>query len=211
MYSKETELYKKRLKLTSRQKQILVGSLLGDAHIEIPYRPNVGRLKIEHSYKQKDYVDWLYNEFKEWVRTPPNKRTKTSWDKKQINYCFTTYTHNELGVFAQRFYKNKLKIIPKNLETDLTPLSLAIWYMDDGSVKSSRHKGIFLNTQAFSLRDIGRLQQVLKKRFSIDSSTRKDKNGMQIYISSNSAERFIGAIKPYVIISMVYKIPKILR
>jgi len=34
MYSKEIENQKKRLKLTKRQKEILVGKILGDGHLE---------------------------------------------------------------------------------------------------------------------------------------------------------------------------------
>ena len=37
--------------------------------------------------------------------------------------------------------------MPHDIDQDITELSLAVWYMDDGSVKSDRHKAIYLNTQ----------------------------------------------------------------
>jgi len=211
MRSRATEKYKETLSLTSRQKQILVGSLLGDAHLESRYKLGSATLRIEHSYKQKEYVDWLYSEFKKWVRTSPRKRTRWSWDKKQDKYLFMTYWHKILGEFREMFYRNGRKIIPEDLEFYLTPLSLAVWFMDDGSIKSRKHKGMFLNTQAFSLSDVKRLQRILKNKFLIESATKKDKNGLQIYIPGKNAENFIGLIRSYIISSMEYKIPRPLR
>jgi len=57
MRSKVIEEYKSRLSLSKRQKEILIGLILGDGHLEKLYTPILGRLKVEHSYKQKDYVD----------------------------------------------------------------------------------------------------------------------------------------------------------
>lgn len=211
MRSREIEGYKKTLSLNSEQKQILVGSLLGDAHLESRYVLGCATLRIEHSYKQKDYVDWLYDKFRNWVRTPPQKRVRRSWGKQQEKYGFITYGHRILGKFRDMFYKNRIKIIPKDIELYLSPLSLAVWFMDDGSIKSSKHRGMFLNTQTFSYSDIERLRKTLKHKFLTETVTKKDKNGLQIYILGKSAEGFIRLIRPYIISTMEYKIPRLLR
>ena len=83
--------------------------------------------------------------------------------------------------------------------------------MDDGSIKSKRHRGVFLNTQGFKENDIKKLQKILKNKFGVDSKTRTEKNGKQIYLGGKSGERFIGIINPYIISSMKYKIPRVLR
>lgn len=211
MRSKEIEEYKSGLSLSKRQKEILIGLILGDGHLEKLYTPTLGRLKVEHSYKQKDYVDWLYEEFRNWVRSKPKSKRKKVWNKTYLNYGFLTYGHRILGEFQERFYRNRKKIVPKELEKDITPLGLAIWFMDDGSIKSRRHKGLFLNTQDFKKGDVRKLQKILKNKFGIPSSTRKDEKGEQIYLGGKSAEKFIGIIKPYIIPSMEYKIPRVLR
>lgn len=211
MRSKEIEKYKSRLSLSKRQKEILIGSLLGDAHLEKLYTPELGRLKIEHSYKQKDYVDWFYKEFRVWVRSKPKSKRKKVWNKIYWNYGFLTYGHGLLGKFQEKFYRRRKKIVPNDLEKDITPLGLAVWYMDDGSIKSRRHKGLFLNTQGFTKNGVQKLQRMLKNRFGLSSSTRKDEKGEQIYLGGESAEKFIGIIKPYIIPSMEYKIPRALR
>ena len=66
MNTKEIKNYKEKLKLTRRQREIIVGKLLGDGHLESMNNGRTYRLKIEHSLKQKEYVDWFYQEFEEW-------------------------------------------------------------------------------------------------------------------------------------------------
>jgi len=211
MRSKEIEEYKNKLSLSKRQKEILIGLILGDGHVEKLYTPTLGRLKVEHSYKQKDYVDWLYEEFRNWVRTKPRMRNIRAFGKVWQRYEFCTYGHQLLGEFQEKFYERKKKIVPSDLEKDMTPLGLAVWFMDDGSIKSRRHKGFFLNVQDFKKRDVRRLQKMLKNKFGISSSTRKDEKGEQIYLGGKRAEKFIEIIKSYIIPSMKYKIPRVLR
>jgi len=127
-----------------------------------------------------------------------------------LSYYFSTYSHKLLGYFHKIFYRGKTKTIPANISDLLSPLALAVWYMDDGSTKSKRHKGVFLNTQAFSNKDLYLTRGALLKRFHISSTLRKEKNGYQIYLGSSSGESFIKIIKPFLLPSMLYKIPKVL-
>ena len=211
MLSKKIEEYKNGLFFSKRQKEILIGLLLGDGHLEKPYNSMTGRLKVEHSYKQKDYTDWLYKEFKNWVRSKPKIRELVVWGKARKNYRFCTYSHKILGALSGRFYGGERKNIPKDLEKKNKPFGLEGLYMDDGSIKSKRHRGVFLNTQGFKENDIKKLQKILKNKFGVDSKTRTEKNGKQIYLGGKSGERFIGIINPYIISSMKYKIPRVLR
>ena len=205
------ENYKTTLSLTKRQEEILIGTILGDVHLEKLYTPELSRLKVEHSYKQKDYVNWLYSEFKNWVRTEPKSKIKNVWGKIHTNYGFCTYGHRLLGNFQKEFYQEKKKIIPADLIKGITPLVLAVWYMDDGSIKSSKHKGVFLNTQSFNKEGVGELQNILKNKFGVMTTTRTVPGGKQIYLGGKSGEKFIEIIHPYIIPSLKYKIPRVLR
>ena len=211
MRSRIIEEYKNKLSLTDRQKEILIGTILGDGHLEKLYTPESARLKIEHSYKQKEYVDWFYDEFKSWIRTKPKQKIKKVFGKIHKNYGFCTYGHRLLGNFQKNFYVEKKKVVPENLLENIAPLSLAVWYMDDGSIKSNKHKGVFLNTQGFNGKDVKTLQGILENKFGIASSIRKDETGEQIYLGGNSGEKFIKIIEPLIIPSMKYKIPRVLR
>lgn len=56
--------------LTEAQKSIIVGMLLGDGSLR---RKTNTILKVNHSHKQKEYVDWLYNKLEKLVLTPSQK------------------------------------------------------------------------------------------------------------------------------------------
>lgn len=47
--------------LTQRQREILIGTLLGDAHLE--KNGEYTRVRIDHYEKHKEYIFWLAQEF----------------------------------------------------------------------------------------------------------------------------------------------------
>lgn len=206
MRSNLVENYKKKLKLTQRQRQIIIGKLLGDGHLETQNKGRTYRLKIEHSIKQKEYVDWLYQEFKEWVLTPPQMKKQEVDGKIYKKYWFNTVSHGSLRFYAQQFYSGKKKIVPKLIHRWLTPMSLAVWFMDDGSIKSKYHRARIINTQGFTKKEIQRLIDVIKNKYSVQCKLRKQKEGYQIMILAESIDRFVRLIKKFVHPSMTYKI-----
>ena len=131
--------------LNQVQISVLIGSLLGDGTL----RKALGKLnalfEVNHTFKQKVYVDWKYEQYKLLVLTPPKARPGNG---KRIAYRFTTQSLPVFTQFYKRFYVNKRKIIPSGLQLD--PLALAVWFMDDGSKSRSSY---YLNTQQFSLED----------------------------------------------------------
>lgn len=201
MYSKEIEVYKKKLKLRRIQREVLVGILLGDAHLETQNRGRTYRLKIEQSFKHRNYVEHLYEIFKAWVLTPP----KIKMHNRKI--YFQTVSHGAFRFYAHQFYRDKKKKVPKLVHRWLTPRAVAYWFMDDGSIKSRQSKGVIFNTQGFSRDDVKRLIDVLSEKFGLESKLRKQKEGFQIYVSGKSYEKFCKIVLPYIIEDMKYKIP----
>lgn len=213
MRSKEIEDFAHRLKPSEVQKDVLVGTLLGDGHLETQNQGRTYRLKIEHSIQQQDYVNWLYDVFQDWVRTPPVIRSRAVTFRGNTKVYqrtgFTTVSSGSLRFYAGQFYQDKTKVVPKLIYRWLTPRAMAVWYMDDGSIKSNQHRTVLLNTHSFSDHDLNRLQGVLKDRYAIKSSIRKQKDGNQLYLTSETVDLFLSLIKPYMIESMEYKLPKV--
>lgn len=207
MRSKEIESYKQKLKLSDNQREILVGTLLGDAHLESRDAGRTYRIKIEQSERHKDYVEHLYREFAEWVRTPPQAKSKERNRKGTVNWWFQTLSHSAFRFYAQQFYRNDKKYVPKLIHRWLTPKALAYWFMDDGSIKSKQSKALVLNTQCFELREVEHLCRVLKDKFLLDAKPRVQRDGYQIFISGRSYERLHELIGSYVVPSMQYKLP----
>jgi len=209
MHSNKIEKYKEKLHLSERQKEILRSLMLGDGHLQSPYRPEIARLQIEYRHAHKEYTDWLYKEFHEWVLTKPKIKSQIVKGKLYQKYYFNTLCHKEIAKIWKKWYWHKKKVLAKDDVKKITPLGLAIWFMDDGSIKSKRHKSFYLNVQDFTEKEVGFPQKLLKKKFGIESSTKlvkRVKTGFQIYISQESAEKFKTTIEPYVLDIMRYKL-----
>jgi len=113
--------------------------------------------------------------------------------------------------YYQLFYPKGKKIIPKSIDSILiSPLTLAVWYMDDGSRKPYG-KGAFLHTQSFSLEDQRKLIKVLKKNFSIiaklsSAGLWKGKRLFRLYITAGSFLNFRNLVLPYILPTFEYKV-----
>lgn len=208
MNTHEIKILKSKIELIPRQRELMVGLLLGDGHLETQNQGRTYRLKIEHSWRQKEYVDWLWGEFQTLTRTPPQQKMQTVNGELYKKYWFNTLSISPFRFYAQQFYQNGKKIVPKQIDRWLTPLALAIWYMDDGSIKSKAHKTVFLNTQGFDKGSIQRLQGALEKKFGIKTCLRKQTDGVQIYVLSETVDIFRECIGPWIHPSMRYKLPK---
>lgn len=205
MNTLELRKQKALLRMTERQRQILIGMLLGDAHLERQRGARNARLKIEHSVKQSAYVDWKYAEWREWVRTPPKARVRRNrLGTCSTNIGFTTLSHVELEEFRLRFYWNHRKVVPRDLE--LTPVSMAVWFMDDGSRKSSQCRGLYLNTQSFTLGETELLQRVIRRDVGVETTMRKQRDGLQIYVPAPSASVMSAFVANEILPSMRYKL-----
>lgn len=217
MHSKRIEEYKKTLHLNDFQRELIVGKLLGDGHLETADKGKTYRLKIEHSVKQKDYVDWLYEQFKAWTGQAPKGRSRRvrmpqGTYAMSESYGFTTYAHSAFRFYAQQFYGTSgKKIIPKLIRKLLIPTALAIWYLDDGSFKSEHHRTFIIHAHGYEKKDLQRVQDALEK-LSVKSSLHRQNRTTgiywRIYILSESADCFAQMIREIVnsVPSMSYKL-----
>jgi recombination protein RecA len=192
--------------ITARQKQIIVGKLLGDGHLETQTRGRTYRLKIEHSYHQRKYVNWLYVQLKQLTVSPPRIKYQEIGCKTYMKYWFNTRNSPSLRFYAQQFYRNGRKVIPRLISRWLTPISLAVWFMDDGSVKSHQCRGKIINTQSFDETSLRRLQKALEANFGLRTKLRRQKEGKQIYVPAKEVDKLRRIINPNLIPSMKYKL-----
>ena len=213
MNSREIRSISESVRLTDRQREIITGLLLGDGHLETQNRGRTFRLKVEHSKHQKDYVDWLYQQLNNMVLTPPQSKLQTVAGKVYEKYWFSTISSGALRFYAQQFYQNKHKILPKLIHKWLSPLAITVWFMDDGSLKSNRHRALIFNTQSFSKTEVLRLSKIMEDKFGIAMALRKQSRKTeelyQLITIKDGAEKLAELIKPYILPSMKYKLGKL--
>lgn len=193
--------YKSKLHLSDIQKQFLIGTLLGDGSLKISVSGKSARLQVCHSYDHEEYVLWKKSIFKEWVLNGPK------YYRINNSLIFRTISHPEIYKFYNDFYQNKIKIVPKDINSLLkTGLSLAVWFMDDGN-GFKQNDAYRLSTYAFGYEGTTSLQKCLLSNFNIRTNLWKDSKGYQIYIpiSGGEALKFRKLIAPYITADMKYK------
>lgn len=207
MFSAHINRLRKNLRLNSVQRQIIIGTLLGDGDLYPTVSGKYAYLRVSHGPKQKEYVWWKYRYFKDWVLSPPKFQLQNKV-KPELGgyYWFKTIAHRQLLEYRKVFYLNQKKIIPPNIGELLTSfLSLAIWYLDDGTLD---RRGLRFNTQGFSRRENLLLRSVLKQNFGIDCNLNKSGNrgkGFTLYVSVKGAKKLLSLTDQYLKKCLPYK------
>ena len=160
------------------QRDVILGSLLGDARLECRsagLRSAVtARLRVHHGEKQKEYVFWKYDILKDLVLKKPQE---SIWDNPkrnlhEVSWYFHTKSLKEFGILYPYFYRDKVKILPRNIFELFTPRMMAVWFMDDGS---NNGENITISTHGFSKGEQLRIVNFLKDRHSITATLVKDR------------------------------------
>lgn len=192
--------------LTKRQQDILIGSLSGDGCLEVNGK-NV-RLKVDHNIKQKQLTDWIFNEFREFCSKEPYFLDQSDFrtNKSYHHYRFSTLSIPIFNQFYGIFYQLKRKIVPENIKSLLiNPLSLAVWYMDDG-FRRTDCKSLYLCTSAFTSQEQLLLIETLKLNFNIDARVHLAAGNARIYIPASSAQQFSRLVEEYIVPDLSYKL-----
>ena len=112
--------------------------------------------------------------------------------------------------------KNGIPKINKDFVEYLTPISLALWYMDDGTItkraRESQKSTIRIGTYAYTEEENKLLIQALLNKFGVRASLQTDarhKNAPYfLYLSVEATMKFQQLIAPFVCPSMRYKLDK---
>nr|YP_009729356.1 putative LAGLIDADG homing endonuclease [Caulerpa ashmeadii]QHQ73268.1 putative LAGLIDADG homing endonuclease [Caulerpa ashmeadii] len=155
---------------TQVQKDIIFGTLLGDASLQTQNKGQTYRYKFCQSNIHREYFHHLIQELKPWMHKNSHfNRERNIWENE-------TLAHTKWNVWNHIFYeknKNSLrkKRVPKNkdLELYLTPRAIAYWFMDDGGLLASNSKGIVFYTQAFPTKEVKRLGEYLYHQYSLET------------------------------------------
>lgn len=189
------------LELTPLQKQVVIGKILGDGNIRDNY------LTFSHEKSYEDYIRWTLKCLGS-IASP----TIQTWISGFGSDMLRAYTGSfrSIGQFARQFYNDKRKFVPSSLVDMTTPIAIAFWYMDDGSLNhtdGSNDRAIFA-TQSFTDDDCLILIKCLEK-FAISARIQKNtKNQNTLVLNADDAELMFLLIAPYIAPSMQYKLPE---
>ena len=131
LYGLHKRNYKKLKSLDFLQREIIIGSIVGDGHIA-----KNNSFIISHCESQKDYLYWKYEILQSVCLTPPSYYPSTIKKMGGKEYCcqpsyrFNTRLLDELGEI------NSIPVI--EIINNLSELQFSIWMLDDGSRQEYR-------------------------------------------------------------------------
>lgn len=187
--------------LTDYQKEVLVGSLLGDGHMNAP-GSKTGRYSEGHCLDQEPYLLWKAEVFGPYVSTTFNveKKDKTT-GKVYFARWLVTHSSTHLRPMYDLFYRAGQRVFPASLPDLFTPLVLAVWYMDDGSA------GGYNPQIAFGLDDTS-LKRAVKALRKLGLNPEVHGEGSQsAFYFPGQADTFFNLVRPHVHPCLAYKVP----
>lgn len=189
---------------TQFQKDVAVGSLLGDAYL----RPsgNSFSLSFTHGEKQKAYLEWKLSVFDNFVATKDFYKSTREFRGNAPTYTFSTINHPYLKELHDLCYPDGVKRVTWDWLDLLSPLSLAVWYMDDGSL-NKRYGTVVLCTNCFSLDEHATLIDFFVSRFGIEPKVEPRRNGQVcLRINASQSKAFRDIVAPHIPDCMAYKL-----
>lgn len=210
--------------LTQQQKDLLVGTLLGDGNLQTETQGRTWRYRAIQKVEHKDYLFHKYEILQEFCPTEPklSRVEDVRTNKTYERWMFNTKVHGSLRFYGNMFYtydrktQRMVKDVPLNIEKFLTPLAVAYWYMDDGSIKYlGKSNAMRICTESFSDHGVYRLERALKKLYDIEAThTQKNKivngkkvrGGLRLVINEKASAAFRELIKPHLVDCMKYKV-----
>jgi hypothetical protein len=189
---------------------ILIGSLLGDGSMERD--GNGSRFAFYQEKTHGEYLLWLHKIISNLgycKKEIPIIQTRIGVNKElRYLFRFRTFTYSSFNWIHEEFYPKPFgrKIIPNIINQYLSPMALAIWIMDDGTL--FKNKGLKFCTNSFTLQEVQYLSTLLKNKYSINSSIHKISvvNQYNIYIPKSNLNNLKKIVKPYIHPSMYYKL-----
>ena len=213
----------KKTDFSDFQKSLLIGSVLGDGHLEKRSHLKNASFREEHSVGQTQWLKWKHNNLKPfttmntWIRDrgdealmPDGHGGKKMYKISNV-IAMSTNIHPYLTYLHNQFYVNRVKIVPaKLIKNNFDIISMAVLIGDDGSLNGT---GIVICTESFKYDEVVLLKEAIEKLFKGSVKV----NGLQagkprLYLSKFDKDpQFVSKIKNILPKCMHYKLPTVLN
>jgi recombination protein RecA len=209
---KKINLSRKKLKqipLSDQCKEIILGSLLGDGSLQIQKNYKNARFYIRHSQAQEEYFQWKASALQEISSDASIQYSEKSGYSQNQKLLFQSRALPQLTEINSMTHNGGQRlIIRRRWLNHLTPLSLAIWWLDDGSIISLGRKGV-LCTDGFDEDSVKLLAHYLEVVWNVYTHVgpikrdRKYGNSSKklyyrLWFGTEELKKFLRIILPYI-------------
>ncbi len=198
-----------RIELSNEEKQVILGSLLGDGSLAINKGGVNAFYREIHSLNQEEYILWKFKYFKKFdVRKKRGKTFDMRTKKEYHRILIWTKTHPQLTTLHKLFYNEKKRLTNEVLGL-IECMGLAVWYMDDGYYSYGRNR-CYLSTNCFSYEEHVVIKEWFREKWDIEVQIHKSGKAYNIHFSGNNAEKFLKLVEPFIIKSLKYKLGQLI-
>jgi recombination protein RecA len=196
--------------LSDFQWQVVLGGLMGDGALSPTGSGHGARFRWGHGNKQVAYCDWKASLF-------ANLNVSRSTNANGAVFC-DVQALPELAELREAVYVGAKKVLSQDYLKQLTPLSLALWYQDDGTF-TLRSKGLQTRTEGGSGRSeicVEAMEGSTRKRLveyfadtwgiNVKLVSRGARQQAVLQLSTEETAKFHALIAPFVHPSMEYKL-----
>lgn len=214
--TKLTNVNRNGIKLTPRQRSILIGVQLSDGYMQSRqgWNPRIG---LKQSIINFNYIWVVLGELASLCSSYPHPTKNIMRGKLFYSLAFQTRQQKCLIPIRSLFYKSdqgvgktvkpKIEIWTRQIQPDLFDyldyISLAHWIMGDGA---KHNKGIILCTDGFTIIEVILLMNIIRIKFDINPTMYQTKNRPRIHIFKRDLLKIRPLISPYFVEHFLYKI-----
>lgn len=194
--------------LTPSQRQMTLGTMLGDAHMRPPktLRGNPSYAS-RHGWKRHKYNCRKYDLLREFTGRKPSRQKNSGYGKWLS--VFVTWNCPAFWPIASLCLHGGRKRVTRARLSSLTWEGIAWWYMDDGSLQG---RGAVFNTQGFTKAEVELLAAYLTENGVAakvaQQCSRHDPSRCYwvVKLTVEATYQLVDRIRPYVFPEMAYKI-----
>jgi hypothetical protein len=155
--------------LSDRTVALILGSLLGDGSLKIHPGYKNARFSFRHSIKQINYFDWKVDQLTEISGDKHRFLQKPDGFSKHEKLRYQSLALPSLTELYELTHERKQFRIRRKWLNNMSDLSLAIWWLDDGSLISNTRKGV-ISTDGFDHQSVKRLARYLQVVWHINTT-----------------------------------------
>lgn len=201
--------------MTNFQREMIIGQILGDAHIE-KVTKNC-RLSFSFGTAYQEYADWIHNNLQDFCSNGVYSiSSQVSSSNSHRNYRLKTMTLPIFTEYHNLFYKYNVakkryvKVVPTTIVETMSGVVLAHFIMGDGSYGKDGRVRIFTNN--YTYRECILLSEAITNQCNIECRVLFDRLGKDgnkqfiLTIGKKQLDKLQSYTKDYMHHSMLYRI-----
>lgn len=212
--------------MNKQDRAFIYGVALGDGHVRHRTRLKDGKYRYEqselclgHSPKQKEYLQWKNERLHSIFGGSPIKIREVF--HKIGGSVYTGYQSSKTNKYFSQVHRNLYptgkKVVTRKVLNFLNEESLAIWFMDDGSISANHNKlgkvtsvSLRISTQ-FTEEEADVVVLWMKEVFGIQTKKFLAKGKWDIGANTKESIKFASIVLPYIHPQLFYKLKNVVK